>query len=75
MESDWDGSLSDQKNTGIFFRLGSCTVTWSLKKQDVAALSMTEAEYIAATSVACQMVWLRRIPSDCGRKSNGSSVL
>jgi len=32
-------------------------VTWSAKKQSTIALSMAEAEYIAATHVAKQVLW------------------
>lgn len=75
-DSDWGGSLSDRKSTsGMFFRLGSCAITWGSKKQDVVALSSTEAEYVAATTAACQMVWLRRILGDCGRCFDKALVL
>lgn len=75
-DSDWGGSLNDRKSTsGMLCRIGTCSVTWFSKKQDVVALLTIEAEYIAATSAACQLVWLRRILSDCGRKCEGSSML
>ncbi|KAF7826562.1 Retrovirus-related Pol polyprotein from transposon TNT 1-94 [Senna tora] len=49
------GSLEDRKSTsGCIFHLGSVAVTWISKKQATATLSSTEAEYIAATSAACQ---------------------
>lgn len=74
--SDWGGSLSDRKSTlGTLCRIGTCSIIWSSKKQDVVALSLTEAEYIAATSAACQLVWLRRILGDCGRMNEGSFML
>lgn len=72
-DSDWGGSLSDRKSTfGMFFKFGSSAITWESKKQDVVVLSSTEAEYILAASAACQMVWLRRILSDCGKKPRQS---
>lgn len=30
------------------------------------ALSTTEAEYIACTAAACQIVWIRRVMQECG---------
>lgn len=52
-----DGSLNDRKSTsGMVCKIGRCSVTWPSKRQDVVALSITEAEYIAATSAACQLV-------------------
>ncbi|GKE36417.1 hypothetical protein Tco_1459822 [Tanacetum coccineum] len=64
-DSDWAGSVADRKSTsGSCFILGTIVVSWSLKKQATVALSTTEAEYVAATSLACQAVWLRRILCD-----------
>lgn len=75
-DSDWGGSLVDRKSTsGMCFRIGSSVIAWGSKKQDAVALSTTEAEYITATSAACQLVWLRRIMSDFGKEVMNSSVL
>ncbi|XP_048492934.1 secreted RxLR effector protein 161-like [Beta vulgaris subsp. vulgaris] len=64
-ESDWAGSVDDKKSTSRYvFQLGSKVISWSSKKQLTIALSSAEAEYIAATSVACEAVWLRRILVD-----------
>ena len=41
--------------------LGTGAVSWSSKKQQIVSLSTTEAEFIAATTCACQAIWLRRI--------------
>ena len=46
------------------FNLGSEAVSWSSKKQANMALSYSEAEYIVASSVACQAIWMRRILED-----------
>ncbi|GAA0146952.1 transmembrane signal receptor [Lithospermum erythrorhizon] len=56
------GDVEDRKSTSDFvFHIGSSVVYWSSKKQQVVALSTTEAEYMAATSCASQVVWLRRL--------------
>jgi hypothetical protein len=34
-------------------------VLWSVKRQEIIALSMTEAEYAAATHAAREALWLR----------------
>ena len=39
--------------------LGNGTITWSLKKQHLVALSSTESEYIAQTHAAKEALWLR----------------
>ncbi|GKV51031.1 hypothetical protein SLEP1_g57708 [Rubroshorea leprosula] len=63
--SDWAGSVDDRKSTsGYIFNLGSGVVSWSSKKQECTALPSSEAEYVAATSTACQAIWMRRIMKD-----------
>ncbi|GKU89317.1 hypothetical protein SLEP1_g3470 [Rubroshorea leprosula] len=58
-DSDYAGDLDDRKSTSRFvFMLGSGAISWSLKKQPIVTLSTTEAEYVAATSCACQAIWL-----------------
>ncbi|GKV36358.1 hypothetical protein SLEP1_g44499 [Rubroshorea leprosula] len=64
-DSDWAGSVDDRKSTsGYIFNLGSGAVSWSSKKQECTALSSSEAEYVAASSAACQAIWMRRIMKD-----------
>ena len=61
-DSDYVGDLEDRKSTsGYVFMLSSGAVSWSFRKQPVVSLSTIEAEFIAATSCACQAVWMRRI--------------
>ena len=64
-DSDWAGCVDDRKSTsGHVFCMGSGAISWSSKKQEVVALSSSEAEYIAATSATCQAVWLKRLLVD-----------
>ncbi|XP_076952921.1 uncharacterized protein LOC143626859 [Bidens hawaiensis] len=39
-------------------------ITWSSQKQKTVALSSCEAEFMAATSAACQALWLRNLIGD-----------
>ncbi|CAL2258078.1 unnamed protein product [Prunus armeniaca] len=62
IDSDYAGDQDGRKSTlGYLFILSSGDVSWSSKKQPVVTLSTTEAKFIAASSSACQVVWLRRI--------------
>ena len=59
LDSDWAGSVDDQKSTfECCFSLGSVVVSWFSRKQSTVALSMAEAEYIAACMAAREAIWL-----------------
>lgn len=61
-DSDHAGDTDDRKSmTGVIFFLGKSPVSWQTQKQRVVALSSCEAEYMAATAVACQGIWLGRL--------------
>ena len=73
-DSNWAGSVEDRRSTsGNMFSIGSATITWSPNWQEITALSTTEAEYISATSSACQVVWLRKLLSDIGQEQKGAT--
>ena len=60
--SDWAGCASDRKSTsGCYFGLGSMIFSWFNRKQKLLALSMTEAEYMAASQASCEVTWLRKL--------------
>jgi hypothetical protein len=68
-DSDFSGSIDDRKSTsGYAFKYGSSLISWASRKQPVVTLSSAEAEYVAATSATCQVVWLRRLMSDLSPK-------
>eukprot|EP00253_Pinus_taeda_P006615 PITA_06615 len=59
---DWVGSPSHQKSTsGGIFILGSVAVSWYSRKQRSVALNSAEAEYMAASQVACEAIWIWKI--------------
>jgi len=61
-DSDWAGDKESRKSTGGYvITLGGGAVSWKTKRQNVVALSSTEAEYIALSEATKEAVWLRRI--------------
>lgn len=54
--------VEDRKSTGgMAFYLNESLVTWVSQKQRYVALSSCETEFMAATAVACQAIWLRNL--------------
>jgi hypothetical protein len=39
-------------------------VSWSSKKQELVTLSTTEAEYVAATHAAKELIWFKQLLSE-----------
>ena len=64
-DSDFAGDMDDRKRTSrhVFF-MGSSIVSWGSLKQKTVALSLCEAEYIAATTATCQGIWLNQLISE-----------
>eukprot|EP00253_Pinus_taeda_P002223 PITA_02223 len=75
-DSDCADSVDDRKSTaGYVFSLGSSAVTWTSKKQQVVALSSTEAEYRGAVKASCEAVWLRRMLAHMHASQTGPTSL
>ena len=55
-----------RSKSGFVFCLNGGTVSWKSSKQDTVADSTTEAEYIAASSVAKEAIWIKKFISELG---------
>ena len=61
-DADWAGSPTERKSTsGGIFSIRSTTISWYSRKQRSVALSLVEAEYMAASLAACEAIWMRKI--------------
>ena len=59
-DSDWAGDEYHRKSrTGFVVLLGGGPINWTSRLQDTIALSSTEAEYIAMTETAQDLIWLQ----------------
>ena len=43
------------------FTVAECVISWKAELQDIVALSMTEAEYMAAVEASKEDLWLREL--------------
>ena len=60
-DADWASDADRKSVSGYVITIGGGAVAWSSKKQSTVALSTAEAEYIAATHAAKQILWHRSL--------------
>jgi hypothetical protein len=61
-DSNWAEEKAGRKsNSGYFCRLNGGAISWCCRKQDITALSSTEAEYIALSETCKETLWLKRL--------------
>lgn len=64
IDSNWGGFVGDRKSiSGYVFNLGTSAITWTSKKQQAVALSLTKAEYQTTVKAVCEAIWLKRMLS------------
>jgi hypothetical protein len=67
-DSDLAGDIDTRKSMmGVVFYLGNNVITWP----KVGALSSCEAEYIAGTMAAYQVMWLARLLAEVKGEKEG----
>ena len=67
VDADYGGCKDTRRSTsGYVFMMAGGPVTWSSKRQATVALSTVEAEYVAMSRCAQQMVWMHSWLSEVG---------
>jgi hypothetical protein len=61
-----------RSTTGFVFLLCGGAITWVSRMQATVAASTTEAEYMAASMITKESLWLRNLLSDLGVPVSGS---
>ncbi|GKV48172.1 hypothetical protein SLEP1_g54998 [Rubroshorea leprosula] len=75
-DSDFARDLDDRKSTsGYVFIMGTAAISWTSRKQSIVTLSTTEAEFVAATTCACQAIWLRKVLEELQVKQEGPMLI
>ncbi|KAL2254166.1 UNVERIFIED_CONTAM: Retrovirus-related Pol polyprotein from transposon TNT 1-94 [Sesamum indicum] len=69
VDADFAGSDYDKRRstTGYVFTYGGTAVSWVSKLQKVVTLSTTEAEYVAVTEAAKELIWLQHLLGELGK--------
>jgi hypothetical protein len=75
-DSDWAGDKDKRcSRTGYVIYMGTAAVVWCSKLQKSVALSSTEAEYIALTATARDLIWCRALLEEMGFPMTEASVI
>ena len=66
-DADWGLNPNDRRSiSGNVFLLALAAITWQSRKQPTIALSTLEAEYMAESLTARQVIWLRMVLAELG---------
>ncbi|KAG5898489.1 hypothetical protein JTB14_015493 [Gonioctena quinquepunctata] len=75
-DADYAGDVTTRKSrTGYVFMINGSPVTWCSQRQQVVALSTTEAEYIALSFGGREAVWLRQLLKELDVLGNIPTVI
>lgn len=71
-DADWGSENETRKSrTGYVIVMAGAAVAWCSKRQQIVALSSTEAEYIALSSTVRESLWTLQLRDEIQEKSNG----
>lgn len=65
-DSDWGMGDTRKSISGFIVTMGDSPLSWSSKQQAVVALSSCEAEYLASTHCAREVLWFRNLFAELG---------
>lgn len=75
-DSDWgdrDGTF--RSTSGFVILINDSVINWSSRRQPTVALSSTEAEYIAASDTAREIIWWRALLKELGLEQHEATPL
>ena len=65
--NQWEEKDNARSQTGHAIRVDDVPVTWCSRKQELTALSSTEAELIALSTAMRELLWVRRLTADIAK--------
>ena len=76
VDADHAGSRDDRKSVGGYvLMLNGAAISWSSRKIKVISLSSFESEWYSASICGCEVVVVRRLLEEIGRKQSSPTVL
>ena len=72
-DAAWSNKSDQRSRYGFVLLLAGCRVSWATRSTTMVCLSTAEAEYIAATEAAKDVVWLRGLLNELGLLPPGPS--
>ncbi len=76
VDSDWAGCLDTRKSTtGYVLMFNGAAISWKSKRQNVVALSSAEAEFMAASALVQEVIYLRRLLERLGYLQSGPTPI
>lgn len=64
-DSDFGSDVDKRRScSGYVVKMANCAISWYSHRQEIIALSSTEAEYIALSSCAREIIWLRQLADE-----------
>ena len=75
--TDADGASQEHRRaiSGHAFIIDGGAVSWSSRKQELVTLSTAEAEYVAATHAAKELIWLHHLKGDLSEPASKATTL
>jgi hypothetical protein len=75
-DADFASNLDDHRSTtGVILIVNGGPVVWKSQRQKCVSLSTTESEYVAASAGGKEVVWMRRLLQDLGRRQDQPTEL
>jgi hypothetical protein len=74
-DTDWGGDVDRRSTSDALHYFGEDLVHWTSKKQVYVALSTAEEEYVAASSCAQDVIWLRGVLCDLNYQKREPTVI
>lgn len=75
-DSDWASDIDKRRScTGFVINMSGAAINWKSHRQDIVALSSTEAEYIALSATVKDVLWIQQILNEVNADFVGCTII